>query len=106
MPGGKRKPKDDEQSVTSEGKQPVKSVPALMGEGEKFFRDQLYPKAIQCYTEALELSPGNKNALVERAACYLKTGKNDLALADAEESLKENREFTKVGSQFCLAQRD
>jgi tetratricopeptide (TPR) repeat protein len=43
----------------------------------------------------LELSPGNKNALVERAACYLKTGKNDLALADAEESLKENREFTK-----------
>lgn len=41
------------------------------------------------------MSPGNKNALVERAACYLKTGKNDLALADAEESLKENREFTK-----------
>ena len=27
---------------------------------------------------------------------YLKTGKNDLALADAEESLKENREYTKV----------
>jgi hypothetical protein len=42
------------------------------------------------------LSPGNRNALVERAACYLKTGKNDLSLADAEESLKENREYTKV----------
>jgi hypothetical protein len=42
------------------------------------------------------LSPGNKNALVERAACYLKMGKNDLALNDAEESLKENKEFTKV----------
>jgi hypothetical protein len=51
MPGGKRKPKDDEQSVTSDSKLPVKNVPALMGEGEKFFRDQLYPKAIQCYTE-------------------------------------------------------
>ena len=36
------------------------------------------------------------NALVERSSCYLKIGKNDLALADAEESLKENREFTKV----------
>ena len=48
---GKRKQKDDEQSVTSESKLPVKSVQALMGEAEKFFRDQLYLKAIQCYTE-------------------------------------------------------
>ena len=52
MPGpSKRKPKDDEESVVSENKQPIKNVPALMGEGEKFFRDQLYTKAIQCYTE-------------------------------------------------------
>ena len=51
MPPSKRKPKDDEQSVISEGKGPIKNVPALMGEGEKFFRDQLYDKAIQCYTE-------------------------------------------------------
>ncbi len=47
----KRKQKDDEQSIASESKQPIKNVPALMGEGEKFFRDQLYDKAIQCYTE-------------------------------------------------------
>jgi len=91
----KRKQKDDEQSVTSESKMPLKSVPALMGEGEKFFRDQLYTKAIQCYTEALDLGEGNENALVERAACYLKIGKADLALLDAEESLKENKDFTK-----------
>ena len=51
MPITKRKPKEDEQSVTSENKQPIKNVPALMGEGEKFYRDQLYTKAIQCYTE-------------------------------------------------------
>jgi hypothetical protein len=51
----KRKPKDDEQSVVSENKQPLKSVPALMGEGEKFFRDQLYSKAIECYTEVKKL---------------------------------------------------
>ena len=44
----------------------------------------------------LELSPGNRNALVERASCYLKVGKNESALQDAEESLKENKEFTKV----------
>jgi hypothetical protein len=46
-----RKQKDDEQSVTSESKAPIKNVPALMGEGEKFYRDQLYNKSIQCYTE-------------------------------------------------------
>jgi hypothetical protein len=53
-------------------------------------------KFISFCFKALELSPGNVNALVERSSCYLKIGKNDLALADAEESLKENREFTKV----------
>ncbi|CAF0922726.1 unnamed protein product, partial [Brachionus calyciflorus] len=95
MPLPKRKLKDDEQSIMSDGKLPIKSVPGLMGEGEKFFRDQLYEKAILCYTEALELSPGNRNALVERAACYLRIGKNDLALKDAEESLKENKDSTK-----------
>ena len=51
----KRKQKDDEQSIASEGKQPVKNLQALMGEGEKFFRDQLYDKAIQCYSEVNKL---------------------------------------------------
>jgi hypothetical protein len=50
MPG-RRRQKDDEASVTSESNRPAKNVPSLMGEGEKFFRDQLYTKAIQCYTE-------------------------------------------------------
>jgi hypothetical protein len=36
------------------------------------------------------------NGLVARSACYLKIGKNDLALQDSEESLKSNKEFTKV----------
>lgn len=42
---------DDERSVSSEAKGPLKSFQALMGEGEKFSRDKLYTKAIQCYTE-------------------------------------------------------
>lgn len=91
----KRNKNDDEASVTSERFQPQKTVESLLGEGEKFCRDQLFQKAIDCYTEALELQEGNKIALVERAACYLKLGKNSLALADAEESLKEDKKFTK-----------
>ena len=42
---------DDERSISSENKGPLKSFQALMGEGEKFSRDKLYTKAIQCYTE-------------------------------------------------------
>ncbi|CAF1384950.1 unnamed protein product [Adineta steineri] len=99
--------KDDEVSVSSETKGPLKSFQALMGEGEKFSRDKLYTKAIQSYTEALSLLPidddkstakdinDRLNGLVARSACYLKTGKNNLALQDAEESLKSNKEFTK-----------
>jgi hypothetical protein len=48
------------------------------------------------FKKALEMSPENKIALVERSSCYLKLGRNDLSLADAEESLKENKEYTKV----------
>ncbi|UJR35341.1 hypothetical protein I4U23_028101 [Adineta vaga] len=99
--------KDDEISVSSETKGPLKSFQALMGEGEKFSRDKLYIKAIQSYTEALDLLPQDDdkstakdindrlNGLVARSACYLKIGKNNLALQDAEESLKSNKEFTR-----------
>lgn len=48
--------KDEEMSVSSEAKGPLKSFQALMGEGEKFSRDKLYIKAIQCYTEVSEPS--------------------------------------------------
>ncbi|CAF1189292.1 unnamed protein product [Rotaria magnacalcarata] len=99
--------KDEEMSVSSETKGPLKSFQALMGEGEKFSRDKLYTKAIQCYTEALDLLPPDEdkatekdtidrlNGLVARSSCYLKIGKNDLSLQDAEQSLKTNKEFTK-----------
>jgi hypothetical protein len=42
------------------------------------------------------------NGLVARSACYLKIGKNDLSLQDAEESLKSNKEFTKVSCFLCF----
>ncbi len=48
---GKRKPKDEETTTTTEKNSPLKNVASLMGEGEKFCRDQLFLKAIMCYTE-------------------------------------------------------
>ena len=46
-----RKGNDDEESISSDRFQPLKTFESLMGEGEKFCRDQLYHKAIECYTE-------------------------------------------------------
>jgi hypothetical protein len=48
---GKRRVKEEEQSITTERHMPLKNVASLMGEGEKFCRDQLFVKAIMCYTE-------------------------------------------------------
>ena len=55
MPG-KRTKNDDEDSVISERFQPLKTVASLMGEGEKFCRDQLFTKAIECYSEVDNLN--------------------------------------------------
>ena len=56
--------KEDEMSVSSEAKGPLKSFQALMGEGEKFSRDKLYAKAIQCYTEVSEIRLLSKSNVV------------------------------------------
>ena len=46
-------PNDDEVSVYLEPREPFKNVASLMGEGEKFFREQLYTKAIMCFSEVI-----------------------------------------------------
>jgi hypothetical protein len=42
------------------------------------------------------LKPNEKNVLVARSRCYLALGENQLALEDAEASLKEDKDFFKV----------
>lgn len=96
----KSKNKDDElqQSLSSQSiiKTPVKTLSSLLEEGEKYFRDQLYAKSLHNYSEGLNIDPGNVTFLVERAACYLKMGRNDLALEDSENALKQNKNHPKA----------
>ncbi|XP_046596633.1 V-type proton ATPase catalytic subunit A-like [Neodiprion lecontei] len=49
-----------------------------------------YSKALYSYNQALELSPGDKNALIARSKCYLLLGEPEKALEDAEAALQEN----------------
>jgi tetratricopeptide (TPR) repeat protein len=54
-----------------------------------------FRKAINSYTRALELRPTDKNCLIARAQCYQQLGEADKALADANETLKQDAKFVK-----------
>jgi stress-induced-phosphoprotein 1 len=47
-----------------------------------------YPKAIQYYTEALQIDPNNHTLFSNRAAAYLKLRMYEEALRDARESTR------------------
>ncbi|XP_030076979.1 outer dynein arm-docking complex subunit 4 [Microcaecilia unicolor] len=64
-----------------------------LAEGEQLYQKGEYRKAIDCYTCSLQHQPADKNCLVARSKCYLKLGKLQLALQDAESSLKLDKEF-------------
>jgi hypothetical protein len=46
--------------------------------------------------QALELRATDKNCLIARAQCYLQLGEADKALADANETLKQDANYIKV----------
>ena len=90
----------------------------LLKEGQKNFQDGFFSRSIKYYTKVdlflffyifkliyqnfillfkiLNLSPGHKIALVERAICFFKLGEYDLALTDVDEALRNNNEYLKV----------
>lgn len=74
---------------------PKSSFTTYLSEGNVHFNQGEYKKALDSYTQALELQPGYKACLVQRSKCYLRLGDPDAALRDAEESLAEDKEYNK-----------
>lgn len=74
---------------------PKSSFTTYLSEGNVHFNQGEYKKALDSYTQALELQPGYKVCLVQRSKCYLRLGNADAALRDAEESLAEDKEYNK-----------
>lgn len=64
-------------------------------EGDVLYKQGDYKKAIDSFNTALELRPGDKNCLVARSLCHLQLGQSDKALADANETLKEDKNYIK-----------
>ncbi|KAM9746301.1 outer dynein arm-docking complex subunit 4 [Menidia menidia] len=64
---------------------------ALVAEGDWLLIQGEYKKAINSFTTALSLQPGDKKCLVRRSKCYMKIGQFENALKDAEASLQGDK---------------
>jgi len=66
-----------------------------LAEGDKLFTNGDYTKALEAYSKALQLKPGDKTCLVSRSKCYLHIGDAESALKDADECIKDDKTYHK-----------
>ncbi|XP_051995993.1 outer dynein arm-docking complex subunit 4-like isoform X2 [Xyrauchen texanus] len=74
---------------------PKSTFTTYMAEGDQLFNKGEYVKAVESFSAALSLQPGDKTCLVARSRCYVKLGDAESALKDAEASLKDGKDFFK-----------
>merc|ERR1711937_692662 len=71
------------------------TVTTYLAEGDKLFTNGDYTKALEAYSKALQLKPGDKTCLVSRSKCYLHIGDAESALKDADECIKDDKTYHK-----------
>jgi DnaJ family protein C protein 7 len=76
-------------------------------QGNEFFKKKEYLKAIESYTKAINLNPIEPSYYGNRAACYLGLNKFHKCIADCDETLNIDANFSKAlrrkgRSQYCL----
>jgi small glutamine-rich tetratricopeptide repeat-containing protein alpha len=89
------------------GQQPTeeqkKQAEALKSKGNAAMAQKDYPAAIDFYTRALALHPGNAIFLSNRAAAYSAARDHESAKADAEAAVAIDPKYTKAWSRLGLA---
>ncbi|KAK3306460.1 uncharacterized protein B0T15DRAFT_527275 [Chaetomium strumarium] len=108
---GPPKPAAESSSSTSApstaGQQPTeeqkKQAEALKLKGNAAMAQKDYPAAIDFYTRALALLPGNAIFLSNRAAAYSAARDHESAKADAEAAVAIDPKYTKAWSRLGLA---
>jgi tetratricopeptide (TPR) repeat protein len=87
----------------AEAQPPLEEPPEALvakGQGNEHFKAQRYEEAIECYTQALELSPkGHPNTAIyyaNRGACRLMLGENDATVADCTSALEVQTDYVKA----------
>nr|XP_022322330.1 tetratricopeptide repeat protein 25-like isoform X9 [Crassostrea virginica] len=77
----------------SENQELVGTFETLRDEGEHFVHVKLWQKAIDSFTRAIEMNPEEKKCYVTRSKCWLQLGNAENALTDAEEALRQDKEY-------------
>ncbi len=80
-----------------------KQADALKSKGNAAMAQKDYPTAIDYYTQALAIIPGNPIFLSNRAAAYSASKDHESAKADAEAAVTADPSYTKAWSRLGLA---
>lgn len=80
-----------------------KEAEGLKSKGNAAMAQKDYPSAIDFYTQALALVPGNPIFLSNRAAAYSASKDHESARADAEAAVTADPSYTKAWSRLGLA---
>jgi small glutamine-rich tetratricopeptide repeat-containing protein alpha len=80
-----------------------KEAESLKSQGNSAMAAKNYPDAIDFYTKALALVPGNPIFLSNRAAAYSASKDHESAQADAEAAVAADPKYTKAWSRLGLA---
>lgn len=80
-----------------------KEAEGLKSKGNAAMAQKDYPKAIDLYTQALAIHPGNAIFLSNRAAAYSAAKDHESARADAEAAVEVDPKYTKAWSRLGLA---
>lgn len=65
-------------------------------EGNTHFANKDFPKAIECYSEAIKRAPRNPALYSNRAAAYSKLGELPMAIKDCEKAIEIDPKFVKA----------
>lgn len=85
---------------------PTEESDKLKSEGNALMAKKEYTAAIEKYTKALEIAPGNPIYLSNRAAAYSAFGQPEKAAADAELATTVDPKYSKAWSRLGLARFD
>ncbi|TLD25437.1 hypothetical protein PspLS_05760 [Pyricularia sp. CBS 133598] len=82
---------------------PKAQATELKNQGNKAFQSHDWPKAIEFYTQAIELNPEEPTLYSNRAQAYLKTEAYGYAVADASKAIELNPGFVKAYYRRAIA---
>jgi len=106
-PGGPSSNVSGEKAVPTASKEPTeaqkKEAEGLKSQGNAAMAKKDYATAIDLYSKALAIVPGNPIFLSNRAAAYSASKDHESARADAEAAVEADPKYTKAWSRLGLA---